>query len=229
MFPEHLESFWGVFSAETPNIKFESLEKRVQDCMTIRKLIDDKAAIKVIFGKEIAFDTDRLTMIGHSYGGATTVEVVKRDNRIKHFVALDPWLFSVKEETLKGGIKDSVGLLLESGSWDKSTPGFEITKRNKQLVEASNGANHGIIYSKLQDTDHVSFADAPLSRPKLLQQRGFIKSAALSEILAKKILDFILTYMSIFVEKGANEPRLSEKVDTLKSSQPQYEISFQTK
>lgn len=223
---EHFDDYHGVFSKNSPQVKFECLEKRVQDCLKARKVMEDKAALKAIFGTDVNFDCSKLTVIGHSYGGSTAVELAKKDERIKHIVLLDPWLLPVKEETLQQGFKNGVGLLLQSESWDGKNPQFEIGKRNKTYVDASKSTGSAVMYSIIKNSDHLSFADSALLRVRLLSYRGALQHPALAESIANTALDMILSYMSIFVEKGEAEPRLSSKVDAFKASNPSKFISF---
>ena len=38
---------------------------------------------------------------GHSFGGVTAIGIGAQDERIKTVLTLDPWLLTVKNETLK--------------------------------------------------------------------------------------------------------------------------------
>ena len=45
-------------------------------------------------------DLSRPVLAGHSYGGATTLMALARDNRFHHGLVLDGWLFPLKEEQI---------------------------------------------------------------------------------------------------------------------------------
>merc|ERR1712179_396142 len=48
-----------------------------------------------------SLDTEKIVMSGHSFGGATTIMAVAKDDRFTAGVSLDGWLFSLRDEHLK--------------------------------------------------------------------------------------------------------------------------------
>lgn len=43
---------------------------------------------------------DRVSLMGHSFGGATVLMAGSSELRFKTIIALDPWMFPIKDETL---------------------------------------------------------------------------------------------------------------------------------
>lgn len=50
-------------------------------------------------------DTDNITMIGHSFGGATALLSMSKRPELKQGILLDPWMFPVKGEGLPEKLK----------------------------------------------------------------------------------------------------------------------------
>ena len=50
-------------------------------------------------------DTNKLTIMGHSFGGATAIKTSQLDSRIKAIVAYDPWMFPLDKEIQEGSLK----------------------------------------------------------------------------------------------------------------------------
>jgi cephalosporin-C deacetylase-like acetyl esterase len=48
---------------------------------------------------------DKLTIVGHGFGGTTAVLVACKDDRIKNVLTFDPWLPPIKEEIENGEIR----------------------------------------------------------------------------------------------------------------------------
>lgn len=69
----------------------------------IRYLMDDLQHPAFI-GKALKFhaganfDFEKLTVAGHSFGGATALKVAQSDKRVKCVLTHDPWMFPIKDQ-----------------------------------------------------------------------------------------------------------------------------------
>ncbi|KAJ4438325.1 hypothetical protein ANN_14267 [Periplaneta americana] len=88
--------------------RMEHVSKRVEECRRLLDLlekINDGSPIKNILTKDFKLsqlkgrlNLENLTMMGHSFGGATALLTLENEPRLKYGVILDPWMFPLKEE-----------------------------------------------------------------------------------------------------------------------------------
>ena len=56
-----------------------------------------------------AMNLDNCYLMGHSFGGATVLLTASKDDRFKAVVAIDPWMFPVKEHKFRDmGFKENI-------------------------------------------------------------------------------------------------------------------------
>lgn len=118
---------------------------------------------------------DQIGMFGHSYGGATAVQMLMKDNRIKSAVNMDGTLYGEKVE--KQGIKKPLMIFNGEKSIDykhyKKTLIQAGSKLNKPLSyyennwketteRRENALANGGISIEIPHTSHMSFTDFPL-------------------------------------------------------------------
>ena len=81
-------------------------------------------------------DNDKIVMMGHSYGCATTIQAYHSleptiKKKVTHMILLDPWFFPLSDSTIKKAIECPV-LILKNEDFVKS-PDMYI--RNKKFLE----------------------------------------------------------------------------------------------
>eukprot|EP00347_Sterkiella_histriomuscorum_P022261 403331108 len=102
-------------------IKLYDLEKRLAQ-LNIRAqeaiaLIDEICDSKKILNKldfvneKIKIDTNRIGIMGHSFGGATAIKASQLDSRIKATIAYDPWMYLLDKEVQAKQIKLNSNLI----------------------------------------------------------------------------------------------------------------------
>lgn len=121
---------------------------------------------------------DQIGMFGHSYGGATAVQMLMKDNRIKAAVNMDGTLYGDKVK--KQGIKKPLMIFNGEKSIDyksyKKTLKQADTKLKKPLSyyennwketteRRENAVANGGISIEIPHTSHMSFTDFPLFSP----------------------------------------------------------------
>ncbi|PNF42838.1 Platelet-activating factor acetylhydrolase [Cryptotermes secundus] len=145
----------------------KQVEKRVQECRRVIDLLEKlNGGISVdnVLGKdfELGQFKDRLnltnlTMMGHSFGGATALLTLGRDYRFKFGVILDPWMFSLKEElNLPSTVKQP--LLFINTETFHIAPNFYAVK--KYTDTTSNGCGKRTVFT-IRGTTHENQTDTP--------------------------------------------------------------------
>lgn len=106
-------------------------------------------------------DTSRVAMVGHSFGGVTIIPTLASDKRFKVGVALDAWMFPVREED---GIFNSINQPIIFVNMEK----FQ-TEKNKSVMKrlASDKADRCMI--TIRGTVHQNVADSPFLAGRLLR------------------------------------------------------------
>lgn len=72
-----------------------------------------------------AVDLSKVVVSGHSFGGATTLLTLARDKRFKAGVALDSWLFPLKDEDISAEVTQPI-IFINSG---ETRPANFLTSR----------------------------------------------------------------------------------------------------
>lgn len=93
---------------EAERVRKEQVQQRAKECSQALNAILDiehgrpkenvlglQFDVKQLKG---AIDTDRIAVIGHSFGGATVIQALSEDQRFKCGIALDAWMFPVSED-----------------------------------------------------------------------------------------------------------------------------------
>ena len=132
----HDDGIWDVLTFK-PELTNKYLNMRVQECIKLRNLLEDKSFIKNIIGSSIDFDLERITVIGESFGGITAQECCRIDKRFCYFSMLDPGIQFLEMDKLKQGIPNSVDLLLESETVDALALQFKITYKNTEFATSA--------------------------------------------------------------------------------------------
>lgn len=145
----------------------KQVAKRVQECRrvidTLEK-VNSGEYVENVLGKdfELAQFKDRLnltslTMMGHSFGGATALLTLGQDCRFKFGVILDPWMFPLKgESNLPSTIKQPL-LFVATETFHVATNFHAVKKYTDSTPE---GCAERTAFT-IRGTTHESQADTP--------------------------------------------------------------------
>jgi platelet-activating factor acetylhydrolase len=98
------------FDIDAPQFDYSVLNQKLATrASEITQLIDDmtcenfcKKALKL---ETIKLDYNKLTVAGHSFGGATALKVATQDFRTRCVLTLDPWMFPMHKQINDGNFK----------------------------------------------------------------------------------------------------------------------------
>ncbi|XP_053317212.1 platelet-activating factor acetylhydrolase isoform X2 [Spea bombifrons] len=89
-------------------LRFEQVQKRADECIRALDLLLDINAGKSVTNSlpspfdwrllKDSLDVGRISVAGHSFGAATAIKALGRDARFRCGIALDAWMFSLKNE-----------------------------------------------------------------------------------------------------------------------------------
>ncbi|XP_069831954.1 platelet-activating factor acetylhydrolase isoform X2 [Dendropsophus ebraccatus] len=89
-------------------LRFEQVQKRADECLQALDLMLDINAGKPITNAlpsnfswlllKDSIDVQKVAVAGHSFGAATAIKALGRDSRFRCGVALDAWMFSLRDE-----------------------------------------------------------------------------------------------------------------------------------
>ncbi|XP_075057432.1 platelet-activating factor acetylhydrolase isoform X2 [Mixophyes fleayi] len=89
-------------------LRFEQVQKRADECLRALDLMLDLNAGKPVTNAlpsnfnwlllKDSIDVQRVAAAGHSFGAATAIKALGRDPRFRCAVALDAWMFSLRDE-----------------------------------------------------------------------------------------------------------------------------------
>ncbi|ACL76569.1 alpha/beta hydrolase family protein [Ruminiclostridium cellulolyticum] len=172
---------------------------------TVEK-INKKDPLNHFTGK---IDLDKIGMFGHSYGGATTAQVLMRDPRVKAGINMDGYLYGssipdtgVSKPFMMMDADDSMKMFLDKDYLDKSLKRYGITGDLRKRYEKSsikygkirsNAIANGGYSMLIKNTDHTSFSDMYLLSP--LAKIGRENPRTVFKI----INDFTLTFFNKYL------------------------------
>ncbi|XP_077443858.1 platelet-activating factor acetylhydrolase isoform X2 [Stigmatopora argus] len=90
-------------------LRNQQVQQRAEECiLALHKLADINSGVPVqnVLHTEFdwktlkdCIDLDKVAVMGHSFGGATAIEVLAKEKKFKCAVTLDPWMLPLKDET----------------------------------------------------------------------------------------------------------------------------------
>uniref|UniRef100_A0A8C5MC20 Platelet-activating factor acetylhydrolase n=1 Tax=Leptobrachium leishanense TaxID=445787 RepID=A0A8C5MC20_9ANUR len=110
---EDLEEVWLYNKTPKPGtdefpLRFEQVQTRADECLKALDLMLDINAGKPVtnaissnfdwLSLKDSLDVRRIAAVGHSFGAATAIKALGRDSRFKCGIALDAWMFPLREE-----------------------------------------------------------------------------------------------------------------------------------
>ncbi|XP_065651540.1 platelet-activating factor acetylhydrolase isoform X2 [Hydra vulgaris] len=115
-------------------------------------------------------DLSKPFLIGHSFGGATVIDTLNKDNRFKCGVGLDVWFTALTDESFSNPGKQSVLLIFtEYFNWKSN-----LQKTYNYIAQKEKGATELIT---LKAADHYDQSDIPGIIPTFFHPflRGFLR------------------------------------------------------
>lgn len=186
------------------------LHKRVKD---VRRVIDEfdapSGSLRGLFGKDVEFDMEHLTLMGHSFGGGTVYLGAWLEDKVKNLVMLDPFLWPVQQESLDKTLNCNL-LILESHDWNDRCPDFMINKRNLQVMEAQKNSEAGALYCKVVDSQHTHFSDDILMVGGVMKLLNVIKDVNIAKEIYKSNIKIIDEFFSLVASKKRGEENFND-------------------
>ncbi len=125
-----------------------------------------------VFGQ---LDMGRLGVIGHSYGGATTLITAARDPRVKAAVALEPGTQASYHATVLGrAAQVTIPVQVQGGEYDQVVPAWHWARPAFDRIPSGDR-----LYVEIARADHLNYGDLDFTPFQLLSY-GSIPLAAYS-------------------------------------------------
>ncbi len=139
---------------DSVQVRRKQLNTRVAD---IRFVLDKLTEISEAPWFNGLMNLNKVGVLGHSFGGATAIQVSFEDDRFKSCLVLDSWLNPVSDTVLISGIKQPF-LYLGRPLWnDSNYP--SSPELVKTFINAFPENKYQFI---LKNSRHLDFCDAPL-------------------------------------------------------------------
>ena len=149
-------------------------------------------------------DMDYPTLCGHSFGGATVIEMMRKPNPFPMAMVLDPWVEPVrdptKEEDQVEGRLDKPIYILNSESFTVWEEHFEKLKRI--CLDARKTSGRGWLLT-LTGSKHTDFSDYPFLLPRIF--RSTVGPRHTMEVYCKA------TYMQVGLSRQRIRERQNER------------------
>ena len=157
------------------------------------------------------FDLEYPTVCGHSFGGATVIELMRRENPFPLAIVLDPWVEPVRdpakeEDEVKGRLEKPI-YVLNSESFTVWEDHFEKLKRI--CLDGRKTSGRGWLLT-LTGSKHTDFSDYPFLLPTMF--KSTVGPSHTIEVFSKA------TYMQM----GLSRQRFRERQD-----RPGYKLNKQ--
>lgn len=115
---------------------------------------------------------DKVTIIGHSFGAATSFLASQQDQRLSGLVALDPWMFPLPADFCVKLQHRALPMLIINSSafhWPANLQSLkQVLERNRELV---NNDSVPSIQVSIADSRHMDQSDVAIITPRWLAAR----------------------------------------------------------
>lgn len=147
---------------------------------------------------ENALDLEKIAIMGHSMGGATTILSAIRDSRFKVAVGLDAWAFPLKHQPL-----DSIPQpLLLINAETLGTEKHNVRKFSEIFKNADHVRKQAVT---ITGSTHMQQCDAPFVFSRLMRQliasvepkKATLDTLDVHDLTSAKALQFIRKYLQI--------------------------------
>ncbi len=173
-----------VVNKDSVRIRHRQLNTRVED---IRFILDQMEKVESGNTQSLLsrhLDLEKVGVLGHSFGGATSVEASGRDARIKACLALDSWSLAMADSTIERGLEQPL-LYMGRPIW----PDSRNDARIRSLLENNSSPAYHLT---LEETHHFDYTDIPLFSPflKYVGKSGEIPGRRVVEIVNRYTVEF---------------------------------------
>lgn len=141
-------------------IREKQINTRAKDISFVINKIEKIQENKISSELNNSLDLNKISVGGHSYGGATAIYASTLDNRIVSCLALDGWFSPLPDEVISSGVQIPI-LCLGRPSWKDSDYPLNYDKL-KTLIENSKSDKFNIF---MKNTLHLDFTDIPVFSP----------------------------------------------------------------
>jgi len=174
---------------DSVRLRHRQLNTRVED---IRFILDQMEKIESVEIQSLLsghLDLEKVGVLGHSFGGATSVEASGRDARIKACLVLDSWSLAMADSTIERGLEQPL-LYMGRPAW----PDSRNDARIRSLLENSSSPAYHLT---LEGTHHFDYTDIPLFSPflKYVGKSGEIPRRRVVEIVNRYTVEFFDIYL----------------------------------
>jgi dienelactone hydrolase len=138
------------------NWRREQVAHRVQEINRIMDYVRHEAEVDALFqSRESCLDFEKVGVMGHSFGAATSIESAYANKIFKCVVDLDGWMFPIRPEVINGGLDVPFAVLMtEHFTYLHDVMDPQITLFNGSFHPAN---LMGVVFG----TRHIDFSDTP--------------------------------------------------------------------
>lgn len=165
-------------------LRHQQLKTRVEDIIFILDQIEEIQSGNTPGMLPGHLDLGKVGILGHSFGGTTSLEAAARDKRLKACLVLDSWSLAMTDSTIEKGLEQPL-LYMGRPAW----PDSRNDTRIRSLLENSSGPAYHLT---LEGTHHFDYTDIPLFSPflKYVGKSGEIPGRRVVEIVNRHVVNF---------------------------------------
>jgi pimeloyl-ACP methyl ester carboxylesterase len=141
-------------------LRKKQISTRTKDISFVIDKIEEIQENKVVSKLNKALNLNKISVGGHSYGGATAIYASSLDNRIIKCLVLDGWFSPLPDEVITSGVQIPL-LCLGRPSWKDSDYPLNYDKL-EALIDNSKSDKFNIF---MKNTLHLDFTDIPIFSP----------------------------------------------------------------
>ncbi|KAM4046206.1 platelet-activating factor acetylhydrolase 2, cytoplasmic-like isoform 1-T1 [Anomaloglossus baeobatrachus] len=217
-----LQEIWVPFKKVQPGMKEFYLRnyqvhQRVSECIRAVRIlgdIDKGRSVSNILEPGFSLQTlkdridfSRVTVMGHSFGGATALLSLVKDNIFRCAVVLDPWMFPL-EDTCYPGIQKPV-LLINTETFQTRESIEKIKRMNSNGADLKYLTVKGCVHQGQTD---FAFLTGYLAN-RIAGQQGTINPHGCLKIHIGSSLDFLHKHLDLAI----NVPKLEELKEVIET------------
>ena len=173
------QEFWA--------LRIPQINTRAEDVSFVLNHIGNLQEEKDSFWQSI--DLDRIGIMGHSFGGATSIVASSKDKRLNACINLDGWMVPVESSIIQSGMKIPF-LYMGRPKWETELNYLKLDS----LISVSTAPSEKLI---LPGTKHFDYSDTPQFSPmaRKVGVAGKMSAEAIRDTLNTRILHFFATYL----------------------------------
>ncbi|XP_044144956.1 platelet-activating factor acetylhydrolase isoform X2 [Bufo gargarizans] len=217
---EPLEEVW-IYNKAPPAgedefpLRFEQVQKRTHECLQALDLLLDINAGKPVNNAlpsnfnwlllKDSIDVQKVAVAGHSFGAATAIKALGRDSRFRCGVALDAWMYSLREELFSTVHQPVIFVNSEKFQWVDNI--LLMKKMNSTSVERKMITIKGSVHQSFPD---FTFLTGYLIG-KIFKLKGEIDPYVGMDIIINVTLAFLQRHLGIQKDFNQWDPLIDGK------------------